>query len=375
MNNSIYTTLIRVCIALLLLFFTQANGLNTYNFNHEDDISSISIQTGESRSNNYLHNITGNNHHYTSVVLGRNESIIIYIAYQEWPSRIYLLHLDGSVITYYEYWYYRFADLEIINNNVYVSDAFAPRVYKVNLTNGDLEVIIDDWTLYYFYDVAFDGTFFYVTEWDLNRYDIYGNKDGTAPFDEDVMGAAWDGIYYWTLNDNGEIKCWNLTTWPSVVEMADNSFSSPSDYCRGLWFDGQYFWTAESIDGILGYIYQFDYQGIIINQWVEPAFLGWSAGIILGDNTPPEPPVISGPSNGTVGENITYTITSNDSDNDDLFFYVDWGDNTVGEWIGPIQSGIPYNISHSWSIPGTYPMRAKAKDIHNSESEWSNPLL
>jgi len=83
--------------------------------------------------------------------------------------------------------------MEVVNNELYAVDAFAPRLYKVDIETGDLEVIIDDWSLFYFYDVAFDGTYFYVTEWDLNRYDINGVKNGTAPFDEDVFGSAWDG--------------------------------------------------------------------------------------------------------------------------------------------------------------------------------------
>ena len=374
MKRRTYTMLIRICMAILFLFFIQVSGMYTSNFNQENHISPTPLHIGTTRQNNQSLPLIDSNESHASIIQKRNESLMVYIAYQEWPSRIYLLNLNGSVITYYEYWYYRFADMEIINNAVYVSEAFAPRVYKVNLTTGDLELIIDDWTLYYFYDIAFDGTFFYVTEWDLNRYDVYGNKDGTASFDENVMGATWDGMYYWTLNDNGDIKCWNLSSWPIVNEVTDNSFSPPSNHCRGLWFDGQYFWTAESIENILGYIYQFDYQGNIINQWTEPAFMGWSAGIIE-DNAPPEAPVMSGPSNGLVGEDITYSITSIDPDSDNLFFYIDWGDNTSGEWIGPISSGAPYNVSHSWDKPGIYAVKAKAKDIHNVESVWSNPIV
>ena len=207
------------------------------------------------------------------------DDVIVFTANQDFLSRIYVLRMDGSVYDYFEYEFYRFVDMEVVDNVVYVAEAFAPRVYKANIETGDLELIIDDWSLYYFYGLAFDGTYFYVDEWDLNRYEIDGSKDGTASFDEYVLGCAWDSTYLWTLDDMNIIKCWDVSGWPGVVAVPSLNFTPPSPACRGLWFDGQYFWTAESLDG-LGYIYQFDYSGAVINQWLEPAFSGWSACVV-----------------------------------------------------------------------------------------------
>jgi hypothetical protein len=39
-------------------------------------------------------------------------------------------------------------------------------------------------------------------------------------------------------------------------------------------------------------------------------------------------------------------------------------------WIGPYNSGEAVNISHPWNKPGTYIIKAKAKDIHGNESDW-----
>ena len=209
-----------------------------------------------------------------------DEDVIVYTASQSWNSRIYLLRPNGSVIRYFEYEFYRFADLEVVNNEIYAAEAFAPRLLKIDMDTGDLEVIIDDWSLYYFYDVAFDGQSFYVNEWDLNRYTIDGTKTGTASFDGSVWGGAWDGTYYWTVTDENLIKCWDLSQWPTVTELPDNAIIPPSANCRGLWFDGERFWTAESVEGALGYIYRFDHDGQVNDQWLEPAFQGWGACII-----------------------------------------------------------------------------------------------
>lgn len=208
------------------------------------------------------------------------DDYIVYTAHQDWPSRIYILRMNGTVYDYFEYDFTRFCDVEVVNNEVYVAEAFAPRAYKVDLNNGNLDLIIDDWSLFYFYDLAFDGTFFYVDEWDLNRYFFNGTKDGVASFDETVFGSAWDGLFLWTMDDNDQIKCWDISAWPTITQIPANNFSAPDTNCRGLWFDGQYFWTAQSLEGILGHIYQFDYSGTIINQWLEPAFQGWGACLV-----------------------------------------------------------------------------------------------
>jgi outer membrane protein assembly factor BamB len=97
------------------------------------------------------------------------EDTMVFTANQDFLSRIYLLDTDGSVITYHEYAFYRWVGMEVVDGELYVAEAFAPRVYKVDPVSGDLQVFIDDWSLFYFYDVAFDGTYFYVDEWDLNR--------------------------------------------------------------------------------------------------------------------------------------------------------------------------------------------------------------
>jgi hypothetical protein len=212
------------------------------------------------------------------------DDVIVYTAHQDFLSRIYLLDPNGSVITYFHYENYFFADVEVVDNELYAAEAFAPRVLKVDLHTGELDVIVDDLWLYYFYGVVFDGTYWYVDEWDLNRYEFDGTKDGMAPFDESVAGAVWDGTWLWTLNDDeGVIKCWDVTAWPVTAEVTANRFAPPTPDCRGLWYDGEYLWTAESIDGALGQIYRFGFDGTVVAQWTEPAFRGWGACVIEGE--------------------------------------------------------------------------------------------
>ena len=39
------------------------------------------------------------------------EDTMVFVAHQDWLSRIYLLNMDGSVRRYYEYDFYYFADV------------------------------------------------------------------------------------------------------------------------------------------------------------------------------------------------------------------------------------------------------------------------
>lgn len=205
--------------------------------------------------------------------------VIVFTANQGWLSRIYVLRMDGSVLNYFEYTYYIFSDLEVVENEVYVTDWVAPRVYKVDIETGALETIVDDWSLYYLYDLAWDGAYFYAKEWSLNRYTLDGTFAGSASVDETIRGSAWDGVHYWTLSDEGELKRWDLSGWPTITEVPGD-FAPPTSTCRGLWHDGQHFWTAERIDGVIGHIYRFQPNGMIVRQWTEPAFAGYAACVV-----------------------------------------------------------------------------------------------
>ena len=95
---------------------------------------------------------------------------------------------------------------------------------------------------------------------------------------------------------------------------------------------------------------------------------------IIGQNTPPNKPIITGPTNGELDIQYEYTMTSLDPDGDALFYLIDWGDGSTSDWIGPVPSGYPMPINHSWDEQGTYYIKGKAKDSNMVESSWSDPL-
>jgi hypothetical protein len=74
--------------------------------------------------------------------------------------------------------------------------------------------------------------------------------------------------------------------------------------------------------------------------------------------------------------NIEYTFctTTTDPDNDDVYYWFDWGDGNNSDWIGPFASGETACVNYSWTQKGTYQIKAKAKDTDGQESPWSDPL-
>lgn len=92
-------------------------------------------------------------------------------------------------------------------------------------------------------------------------------------------------------------------------------------------------------------------------------------------NYPPATPAApSGATNGLTGIEYTYTASTTDPNDDDIWYWFDWDDGTNSGWIGPYNSGLPGNASHIWSDVGIYNVTVKAKDIFDVESTWSLSL-
>lgn len=99
----------------------------------------------------------------------------------------------------------------------------------------------------------------------------------------------------------------------------------------------------------------------------------WSPSIIvtITDNTPPTAPDVQGPTSGKPGVEYLYSLVSTDAENQDIYYFFDWGDGTNSDWFGPYNSGEMAHTTHSWTQQGTYTVMAKAKDTMGGESDWT----
>jgi len=94
---------------------------------------------------------------------------------------------------------------------------------------------------------------------------------------------------------------------------------------------------------------------------------------VIPETGAPDKPTIEGSTFGKPENDYSFTFTSTDPENEDIFYYIDWDDGTVEDWLGPYSSGESLEISHSWDDLGDFNIKARAKDINGARSIWSDP--
>ncbi|RLF59478.1 MAG: hypothetical protein DRN27_02480 [Thermoplasmata archaeon] len=90
------------------------------------------------------------------------------------------------------------------------------------------------------------------------------------------------------------------------------------------------------------------------------------------ETNPPSITTLDGPANGDINVEHTYTISINDPDEDMVYLFIDWGDNSNTGWLGPYNSDEEISVSHIWTSQKDYIIKAQAKDEHDVVSEWVN---
>ncbi|MCF7906979.1 T9SS type A sorting domain-containing protein [Patescibacteria group bacterium] len=84
-----------------------------------------------------------------------------------------------------------------------------------------------------------------------------------------------------------------------------------------------------------------------------------------------------------IGEEVEFSITPSDPDQDSISVRFNWGDGNITQWTELVASGTTLTFSHSWGEEGNYNVRAQVRDqwhllnpeCHNSISDWSNPVI
>jgi len=71
------------------------------------------------------------------------------------------------------------------------------------------------------------------------------------------------------------------------------------------------------------------------------------------------------------GKGYLYAFGELDPNSDDVYYYIEWGDGAVEDWIGPYGSGEKITVSHTWDEKGNYTIRARAKDTDNLLGPWA----
>lgn len=76
-------------------------------------------------------------------------------------------------------------------------------------------------------------------------------------------------------------------------------------------------------------------------------------------NALPSKPSINSPFLGNSNESYDFFVCSTDSDNDVIYYQIDWGDGDIIR-VGPFESGYTFKVSHKWTGEGNYEIEINA---------------
>ncbi len=87
----------------------------------------------------------------------------------------------------------------------------------------------------------------------------------------------------------------------------------------------------------------------------------------------PAAPFVSASASGATGDDIEFIFSVASADTNEINYQVDWGTD-IAAWsdVQPLNSD--YVVQHSWPVPGTYDIRARARDSNDQISQWSEPF-
>ena len=203
----------------------------------------------------------------------------------------------------------------------------------------------------------------YVGTWDEEVFAIYPN--GTIKWDVEVIRRVWGGMSPVVSNDG-------------IIYIGTCDFSGhDGGYLHAINPDGTIRWIlghakmfcASPAIGSDGTVYictrksEFDGEGYI--------HVGHLRALSELDPNAPSAPDINGPTNGKIDTSYDYTFISTSPLGNDVYYYVDWGDQMNTGWVGPYSSGEVVTLSHSWRDSGGFTIRAKAKDTNNLWGSWN----
>jgi hypothetical protein len=205
---------------------------------------------------------------------------------------------------------------------------------------------------YYFeaYNILGDPS---ITLW---RHDPSGTPDTPNKPKGPIVGAV--GYEYTfstsTIDPDGD-KVYYMWDW------GDGTFSEwIGPYPSGDTCEASHIWNEEG-----------DFEVKVKAKDEKNAQSNWSKGSIIQIiyNSPPDRPEINGPARLIPKISYNFRISTIDPDGENVYYFIEWGDNDTEEWIGPYDSGQEIRIPHTYYEKGLYKIFVTAKDINDFVGE------
>jgi len=297
--------------------------------------------------------------------------------------KVYVLDRDGNTLPGWPKedmgWGYSTASLGNFNNDPYLEIAITSKDtyifdYRGNLLNNN---------------------------WPLNPAANYGtpiiadiNGDGSSDLlllddmiDGSIDGKYSIGYYLYAWDKNGEIiqgfpiffengKFWFWYSWYGAPTVDDIDNDGNIDIIVSYRDDEESMNYLEVISSNKLVKYPFDWpmfrhdiystglQSYIVPDQEE-----------IPNEAPSVPELIYYSKEVSIGQSCYFVVKSEDQNADKIQYGFDWNeDDEVDEWTDYYLSGEQLNITHIWNEQGNYNVKIKARDIHQEESEWSDPV-
>lgn len=75
---------------------------------------------------------------------------------------------------------------------------------------------------------------------------------------------------------------------------------------------------------------------------------------------------VTGPNSGRPNINYNFNFSAVDPQGDDFYLYVNWGDKTYTNWLGPYNTGDVIQLNHSFPEQKNYTIKARANDTYDN---------
>jgi len=185
----------------------------------------------------------------------------------------------------------------------------------------------------------------------------------------------------------GDLFNWAITTSPNIGSNSGNSATNGTKSCSisGLDYNTQYYWYVSALDtgsnswSNATYWFETEEEEPVEEEEEDDTGSGYSGSSSYtpssDTNIIPSIPTINGPTSGYTDTSYSYTANSTDSNNDQISYKFDWGDETTSEWTDLAASGTEVSLSHSWNSIGVYNVKAIAKDENGGQSSWSEAFI
>jgi len=171
------------------------------------------------------------------------------------------------------------------------------------------------------------------------------------------IGVEYD--YDFTTYDPEDDEIWLWIKWgDGDEELWEGPYDSgeTATFSHAWDEEGDYYITAQSKDVWHHSSWSDEYKMLIGNQ-------------------PPDIPTINGEKRyGSIGEELTFTVVSEDFEGSAIRYFLDWDDGDT-DWTNFYPSGQVVTVKHTWDANDDYEITSYAEDTQGKKSTESEPYL